>query len=131
MKIHRSRHRHLHFLRDAEYAHSIGPDDMLYLPVDAVIRRISREIPSAGLGDTFDSINSALRKAEYRSEDMLVWDDLWFWGFFSQDSSSKSRTLGWNAGRFWGQLSAPKGDIEVVRGKFEEFLRLFDDHADK
>jgi hypothetical protein len=124
VNVHRSDVTELHFLRDATIAQTLAAKDRIYLPVDAVIKRIFKEIAMAGVGNTFDSINGVLQKANYSAEDMLVWDDLWFWGFFSQNSSSVERSLGWNAARFWGQISTPKADVREIRRQCETFLRL-------
>ncbi|WP_413194461.1 hypothetical protein [Pararobbsia alpina] len=126
INLHRFELRELHFLRDETVAQTLGVKDRIYLPVDAVIKRISKEIPLAGLGNSFDSVNKALQKANYASADMLVWDDLWFWGFFSQNSSSVDRPLGWNEARFWGQLSTPKANVREIKRTCEKFLRLLD-----
>jgi hypothetical protein len=106
IRLHRSEHSELHFLSDIESAYVLGHNDQIYLPVDAVILRIFRESAFADMGKSFYPINAALQRERYTAEDMLVWDDLWFWGFFSQNSSGSERTFGWNAARFWGQLSA-------------------------
>ncbi|CAE6766006.1 hypothetical protein R69927_05647 [Paraburkholderia domus] len=124
IQLHRSAHIELHFLADAHSAGHINESDRIYLPVDAVIKRISLEAASLGLGQSFDSMNSALFTAGFTPDDMLIWDDLWFWGFFSQNSSRTARTVGWNEARFWGQLSTPKDDVDAVRKKSAKFLAL-------
>lgn len=127
----------LHFWPDAKP--ELAPLDSIrpHLPVDRVILRIF-----GALGHPcprFDNINKGLQK-EYSAEQMLIWDDLWFWGFFTQKSNVKSdadndetdsgpdgtddSTLGWNPGKFWGQLSSPKEQEPEVRRLGTEFLKL-------
>jgi hypothetical protein len=125
IQLHRSKHTELHFLSDPHSARRFAPPDRVYLPVDAVIKRISLEISVVGLGETFDSINDKLH-AQYSPDQMLVWDDLWFWGFFTQNSSKSNRSLGWNEARFWGLLSTSKKDVKLVEQKCVEFLTLLE-----
>jgi hypothetical protein len=100
------------------------------LPVDAVIKAVFRQLKrdDASLPNpNFDSINEFLM-ARYRREEMLVWDDLWFWGFITQRSQPKiaERTFGWNKAKYWSIFAASKGDSEIakIRELAEEFLAL-------
>jgi hypothetical protein len=127
--VHRADCANLHFLKDAEIARSIHALDRVYLPVDAVIRRIFEARELTTMGKSFYPINAALFRAKYTAEQMLIWDDLWFWGFFTQDSSSKARPLGWNEARFWGQLSTPKSDVEIIQPLCERFLEIVESQA--
>jgi hypothetical protein len=105
----------------------------LELPVDAVILEIFARLgPLAGkkLGG-YRAINRYLRsELGYSAREMLVWDDLWFWGFITQRSSPQSqgggRTLGWNEGKYWSIPHAPKGRVEIkqVQQLSYEFLAL-------
>ncbi|BBU30375.1 hypothetical protein BTHE68_41090 [Burkholderia sp. THE68] len=124
IKLHRSKCDDSHFLEEADAAEIFGKDDRVFLPVDAVIKRISQAIPAAGLGTSFDSMNARLCAAGFIAEDMLVWDDLWFWGFLTQNSSTKERVMAWNEPRFWGQLSMPKSKIDEIKRECETFLAL-------
>jgi hypothetical protein len=92
-----------------------------YLPFDKVIKEIFLELGHPG--PEFKNINDELR-ANYSHEDMLIWDDLWFWGFFTQNSSRKKRVLGWNSGKFWGQICAPKNAEDELKELANEFLAL-------
>lgn len=91
------------------------------LPVDRVILRIFEELhfPSPRI----DNINTEMR-SRYTGEQMLTWDDLWFWGFFTQTVKDKDRILGWNSGKFWNQLSSPKDREVELRALGEEFVQL-------
>ena len=59
---------------------------------------------------------------------MLIWDDLWFWGFITQRSAPKShgggRTVGWNEGKYWSIPHAPRqpDDIAEIMRLSREFL---------
>jgi hypothetical protein len=110
----------LHFWSDA--SPEMAPlNSKPYLPVDRVILRIFRELghpcPSV------DNINKGLR-SRYTAEQMLTWDDLWFWGFFTQTGGGNDRSLGWNSGKFWSQLSSPKDREVELRALGEEFVQL-------
>ena len=122
--LHRTARTDLYCIRDEAAAQVIADSDRIYLPVDVVIRRVFKTPELQELGKTFGPINTALYKAGYTPEQMLVWDDLWFWGFFTQDSSTDDRVMGWNEARFWGQLSSPKADLPEVRELCRRFLQI-------
>ncbi|CAG4919374.1 hypothetical protein [Paraburkholderia saeva] len=124
VKLHRSDLSDLYFLQDPQTACAIESNDRLYLPVDKVILKIFDSINVTDLGDKLHPINDSLHAAGYGVEETLVWDDLWFWGFFTQNSSAAGRVFGWNAGRFWGQLSSPKSDIVTIQKKCQQFLGM-------
>lgn len=111
-------------MHDAEVAKILRRDDKVYLPVDSVIIYIFQKI---GLHPAnFLSVNKVLR-ALYTAEQMLVWDDLWYWGFFTQVSDGINRQCGWNQDKFWCQVTAPKAQEVQVRRLGEEFLRIITD----
>lgn len=103
------------------------------LPVDAVILAIFERLGPLKKGRTlksFSAINTYLQDdLGYTSEDMYVWDDLWFWGFITQRSSPNQtqRTHGWNEAKYWAIPHAPKSAREVARIAHlaHEFLALF------
>jgi hypothetical protein len=83
---------------------------------------------------TFASINQLLLK-HFTPEEFLIWDDLWYWGFFTQFSQrnepdqvgkvySSSRTMAWNSDKFWCQACSPKNHEREVQALAEEFIRL-------
>lgn len=111
----------LHFWNDATPDETPVTNSKLYLPVDRVILKIFQKLthPCPSL----DNINRGLR-ARYRGEQMLVWDDLWFWGFFTQNGSGDDRVLGWNSAKFWNQLSSAKSDEREISALAEQFLKL-------
>lgn len=113
--------RELHFLSDTDVAKSISEKDRIYLPVDAVIQHIFSCLGQETL--SFSAINRRLL-AEYSPEQMLTWDDLWFWGFFTQLSDGETRTFGWNLDKFWCQTSAPKTQVADVERLALEFVRI-------
>ncbi|MBI2727206.1 MAG: hypothetical protein HYX42_13260 [Polaromonas sp.] len=120
IKLHRGP-KALHFWPDATPEMAPLLKSKPFLPVDRVILCIFRK-----LGHTcprFDNINSGLRR-EYTAEQMLTWDDLWFWGFFTQTGGGDERILGWNPGKFWSQLSSSKDDESELRALGDEFVQL-------
>jgi hypothetical protein len=93
--------------------------------VDSVITHIFQ---SLGLKNAnFQSVNKELLK-HYSAEDILVWDDLWYWGFFTQVSSGpqgkRTRAFKWNADKFWCQPGAPKSREAEVQRLGEEFIKI-------
>ncbi len=111
----------LHFWSDATPNEAPVTASKLYLPVDRVILKIFEKLthPCPSL----DNINRELR-ARYHGEQMLVWDDLWFWGFFTQNGSGTDRVLGWNSAKFWNQLSSAKGNEREISALAEQFLKF-------
>lgn len=113
----------LHFWTDATPSKAPLEGDKPYLPVDQVILFIFKELGHPCPRE--DNINKALR-ARYSPEQMLVWDDLWFWGFFTQRGGGLERELGWNPGKFWNQTSAPKekeAELQMLAGHFLSLLK--------
>lgn len=113
----------LHFWGDTENG-AIEPEDRLYVPVDAVIIVIFEELGVVARPD-FKQINKFLAK-HYQPDEMLIWDDLWFWGFFTQEVQDKKRVLGWNSDKFWCTRSSPFADeynVKVQAAKFLEILK--------
>ncbi|WP_341891932.1 hypothetical protein [Variovorax sp. YR752] len=120
IEIHRGP-RYLHFLRDADAAAAPLTNDTVYLPVDSVITCIFKNL---GLEEAdFVTVNKALSKV-YSAEEMLVWDDLWYWGFFTQVSDGSNRTLNWNSDKFWCQPSAQRAQEAEVQRLGEEFIAI-------
>jgi len=123
INLHRSNLNELHFISDVEAARGID-SDRVYLPVDAVIRAIFSAVAEVSATVSVHALNTFLRDLGYGPEDILLWDDLWYWGFFTQNSSSKKRVFGWNPARFWGELSAPKADIHILEEECTAFSEL-------
>jgi hypothetical protein len=101
----------------------ITDDDNFYLPVDAVIIAIFKKLDS--LTDwNFDSINKSL-KIKYSGQQIEVWDDLWFWGFITQNGSGDDRAFGWNENKYWALKESDKnpGTILEIKKKADEFLK--------
>lgn len=108
---------HLRFWNDVP---SLTEGDRLYLPVDAVIKDIMGRFDKTL--NSFWGINEHL--ANYGSMD--IWDDLWFWGFFTQKGSKSPRVLEFNTGKYWLDLSTSKDKktIEEIEQKCIEFITL-------
>jgi hypothetical protein len=105
-------------------------NDKIYLPVDKVIMEIF-SVMGCPWKSNFYNINSYLIQ-RYSPRQMIQWDDLWFWGFFSQwaksnpDSSrsGSSRTFGWNSDKYWCQLASEKDKEEEVKSLTIDFLSI-------
>lgn len=96
--------------------------DRVYVPVDRVILHIFERLgflPRV----SFDSINRLLT-AHYSPSEMLIWDDLWFWGFFTQDSQGEERAIRWNSDKFWCQRASPVGSENEVKSLASRFVGL-------
>lgn len=118
INIHRSRDTRLHFLDFAGTILKSG--DRLYLPVDAVIVQVFRELSFGGTN--FSSINATLDA--YSNEDILLWDDLWFWGFITQKSIKGKRKVEWNPAKFWALPFAPRSHEREIERQAGEFIGL-------
>jgi hypothetical protein len=99
--------------------------DRIYLPVDAVMKHIFQEHFSKRL-NTFSSINNYIFQHGYTPHQMIIWDDLWFWGFITQNSKNGSRIDVWNEAKYWTQQHTCKeqSSIDEVKKRAEEFLEI-------
>lgn len=102
---------------------TISEKDNFYLPVDRVIISIFRKMDAGELN--FKQINKLL-KNNYKSQEIEVWDDLWFWGFITQHGSGTDRTFMWNENKYWNLHESDKNpeSIREIKGKAELFLTL-------
>ncbi|KVL65422.1 hypothetical protein [Burkholderia ubonensis] len=117
---------HAKFWRDTR----VLEGDQLRLPVDAVIltifealaRRIAwtKAISAPNVGRYFH------HDLGYRDEELLIWDDLWFWGFVTQKTVEGRRELGWNESKYWAVPHAPRDrrSIKHIKQCSERFLML-------
>jgi hypothetical protein len=101
-------------------------DDNFYLPVDAVIVAIFKEIQSKSWN--FKNVNQTIEKY-YSGKDIEVWDDLWFWGFISQIGTGDGRKMGWNLNKYWTLRESDKSPkmIAEIKAKAEQFLNILRD----
>ena len=102
----------------------ISAVDKFYLPVDAVIITIFSTIDNS-VKWNFDKINRML-SSYYNSAQMEVWDDLWFWGFITQNGTGDNRHLVWNENKYWALKESDKNAhvINEIQNKAVEFLSL-------
>jgi hypothetical protein len=115
----------LHFWTTAEAA-TVNDSDELNLPVDAVIVHLFEGTLKRS---NFNSVNGLLRRWGLTAHEILLLDDLWFWGFLTQEVRGKSRHMGWNPEKFWAMLSMPKGLVGEVESRAGSFVRLVDGRA--
>lgn len=103
---------------------TIANNDDFYLPVDSVIIAIFSKLDSSHHWD-FNKINRIL-KQNYSSQDIEIWDDLWFWGFVTQNGTGEKRIFEWNENKYWVLLESDKNIemIEAIRGQSQVFLNL-------
>jgi hypothetical protein len=103
----------------------IEENDSFYLPVDAVIIAIFKKLDNSINWD-FDKINKELKK-QYKGNEIEIWDDLWFWGFITQNGSGDNRTFEWNENKYWVLKESNKDQIEIekIKNKCQEFLEIF------
>ena len=102
----------------------ISNNDKFFLPVDAVIIKIFRELDNT-INWNFKNVNAKL-KSKYTEQDIEIWDDLWFWGFVTQNGSGNDRILEWNENKYWTLKDSDKNDkmINEIKQKSEEFLSI-------
>ena len=122
---------HLHNVK-YEFQNSIWDDapklidvnEKFFLPVDAVIEAIFHRIDPTTKWN-FHKINKLLLH-NYSSEEMEVWDDLWFWGFINQRGSGLTREFVWNESKYWALLETEKNNavIEEIKLKSLQFLSI-------
>jgi hypothetical protein len=112
----------LHFWQDAPT--TITKDDELYLPVDAVINFIFEQLGNP-CPNTFNGINNYLKNTLPNSN-FDIWDDLWFWGFITQNSQDKKRILQWNENKYWNLLNSTKDATSIAETKVlaNEFIKI-------
>jgi hypothetical protein len=103
----------------------IDENDSFYLPVDAVIIAIFKKLDNSIKWD-FDKINKTL-ETKYKGQQIEVWDDLWFWGFITQNGSGDNRVFEWNENKYWvlKESDKDKMKIEEIKNKCQEFLEIF------
>lgn len=104
----------------------IEDGDVFRLPVDAVMESIFKIINPLGKKMGFDSVNKKLNEMKYSAEKIEVWDDLWFWGFFTQSSGGDERQFGWNENKYWAQSDTSKNQdtIKNIKEQAEIFLKI-------
>lgn len=103
---------------------TITDQDNFYLPVDAVIVAIFKKIDNSKSWN-FDNINRIL-KTKYSIQQMEIWDDLWFWGFITQNGSGDMREFKWNENKYWAIKESDKNPkmIKEIRDKANTFLEI-------
>lgn len=106
----------------------IDETDDFYLPVDKVIIAIFEKIDN-NRSWNFDNINSTIKKF-YHGHEIEIWDDLWFWGFITQNSSDNNRQLEWNLNKYWALQETDKASMKIVeiRDKAELFLNILENY---
>lgn len=107
---------------------NLSKSDNLYLPVDAVILAIFNKLdPSHKPKWNFKTINKEIQNY-FSNEEMILFDDLWFWGFITQRTTkdSKNREFIWNENKYWMIKEADKdsNEIQNIKRLARDFLKL-------
>lgn len=102
---------------------NLSDSDKFYLPVDAVIIAIFYQLENKNWN--FKQINSILEKY-YKGIEIEVWDDLWFWGFITQEGSGMERNFKWNENKYWMIKESNKNAavIEEIKYNAKLFLEI-------
>ena len=109
---------------------TISKFDDFFLPVDAVIIAIfKRLIPNKNWN--FNNITKKL-KEYYKGKEIEVWDDLWFWGFITQNGTGENRKFEWNENKYWMLKESDKNKdiIREIKEKSEQFLKIILENAE-
>lgn len=96
----------------------------VYLPVDSVIIAIFNRLDVAHKPKwNFKTINKEFQD-NFSSEDIILFDDLWFWGFITQKGSEK-RIFKFNKNKYWIIKESRKDEdtIKEIRKKSVCFLK--------
>ncbi|WP_296685571.1 hypothetical protein [Flavobacterium sp.] len=103
---------------------TIEDTDDFFLPVDSVIISIFKKLDTDSVWN-FDNINKLLKK-NYNNSDIEVWDDLWFWGFITQNGSGDNRIFEWNENKYWNLKDTDKNEFAIneIKLKAKNFLKL-------
>ncbi len=103
---------------------TINESDVFYLPVDAVIVAIFTHLNSARSWN-FSNVNKMLRE-HYKSVEIEIWDDLWFWGFITQKGTGTNRLFEWNENKYWilQETNKDPNEIAEIKDRAFEFLNI-------
>lgn len=101
----------------------LNENDKFYLPVDTVIIAIFKNIHNETKW-TFSKINKEIEN--YKGKDIEIWDDLWFWGFITQNGTGDNRKMEWNLNKYWTLRESDKSSemIDEIKQKAHIFLRI-------
>lgn len=122
IRIHRSEIVDIHFLTDGSQLAKNIEGSTIYLPVDAVIIHIFTKYFRHICKPNFSEINQYLQK-HYKPEQIILWDDLWLWGFLTQNSQS-SRNINWNPGKFWVLQYYSSDQLDPIKIDAMEFIKI-------
>ena len=92
-------------------------ENELKLPVDAVITHIFKNnFVNQGCRLDFDGINEFIGKYYSKNNDFIIWDELWFWGFITQQTIDNSRkSCEFNENKFWCLPYVEKDIFEIEK----------------
>ena len=102
----------------------IGNKEKYFLPVDVVILRVFNELDNS-IKWNFISVNKKLNEL-YKNTEIVLWDDLWFWGFFTQRIIEKKRVFEWNENKYWILRETDKNikTINDIKSKSNDFISI-------
>lgn len=110
-------------------------EDEIFLPVDAVILAVFNKLNPNLPKWTFRKINHKLKELGFSNQDIIQFDDFWFWGYITQNSkgndSSKDmrdekRKMGWNEDKYWMITESNKDEkyIEYIQNKSVNVFKI-------
>ena len=105
---------------------NIAKSDKISLPVDTVIIAIFNKLYPQEKKWNFSTINKIMEDENFSNEDKEVFDDLWFWGFITQEGNASGRVHKWNENKYWMIKVASKDQtiIKQIENKANEFLKI-------
>lgn len=100
--------------------------DRIYIPVDSVIEHI---FSKTTVGGEFVRINQSIHNFMNEKKkpmiEMLYWDDLWYWGFFTQRvDKDNGRTDKLNKPKFMSWKNSSPKSFSEVENHAHEFLEI-------
>jgi hypothetical protein len=96
-------------------------DELIKLPVDAVIKKIfNLNVKEINIKIELYNNTYNLKKHE-----IVLWDDLWFWGFITQKSlRNGERTFEWNESKFLSLFDAFEMNIKEIKKLANDFIKI-------
>lgn len=98
----------------------VEADDELFLPVDAVILHIFHTLSNADWD--FIKVNNVLKEFN-DGDNMVLWDDLWFWGFITQVSRSSGRENSFNEAKLWSLQGFNNAELKEIENRAKDFIQ--------
>ena len=106
----------------------VNENDRIYIPVDSVIKHIFED---TNIGSSFSKINETIHDFMTARKkpmiDIVYWDDLWYWGFFTQRVKNGNRTTVLNDSKFMAWKSSSRKSLEQRGAPANEFIEIIEE----